>query len=131
MKLEKTLWRGPYQHAHKHSKQHRWGSLSDPRPFNDREDRACSPTISKVLQDATVRCPSVSINSAVMDGQPCINGTRIPVRAVLRAVELYGSVDEALRCYPQMSAQQVKDALYFSQILLESPSGLDETTVAD
>jgi uncharacterized protein (DUF433 family) len=67
----------------------------------------------------TTRCPSISIDDEIMDGQPCIEGTRIPVRSVIRAVELYGSIDGAVKCYPHLNAQHIKDALYFTQIVLE------------
>ena len=65
-----------------------------------------------------------------MEGQPCISGTRIPVRAVLRAIEYYESLDGAIRCYPHLTKSQVKDALYFSQVLLEPQSGIDEASTA-
>jgi uncharacterized protein (DUF433 family) len=65
-----------------------------------------------------------------MEGQPCIAGTRIPVRAVLRALEQYGSVHDVRTCYPSLTTEQIEDALYFSQVVLELPSGLDETTTA-
>jgi len=85
----------------------------------------------KILNDATKRCTSVCMDIKLMEGQPCIEGTRIPVRSVLRAMELYGSIEGALRCYPNLSTEQVKDALYFSQVLLELPSGFNETTAVD
>jgi uncharacterized protein (DUF433 family) len=65
-----------------------------------------------------------------MDGKPCIVGTRVPVASVLRAIEQYGSVDGAVMCYPHISAEQVKDALYFTQLVLESPDGINEIAVA-
>jgi uncharacterized protein (DUF433 family) len=86
--------------------------------------------INKLFDDAIKRCPGISMLSDVMDGQPCIAGTRIPVRAVLRALEQYGSLQEVKACYPHLNIDQLEDALYFSQIVLELPSGLDETPVA-
>ncbi len=87
--------------------------------------------LSKAFQDAAHKCPSVSIREEVMEGQPCITGTRIPVRSVLRAVERSGSVEGVLAYYPQLNSQQVKDALYFSQVILEIPSGIDEIAAVD
>ena len=76
------------------------------------------------------RCPSsISIDSNVMDGQPCVAGTRIPVRSVLRAIEHYGSIEGAVECYPNLTTQQVQDALFFSQVILELSSGFDESSV--
>jgi uncharacterized protein (DUF433 family) len=76
------------------------------------------------------RCPSISRDPDIMDGQPCIAGTRVPVRAVLRVIEQYGSLDGAAKCYPHLTNEQIKDSLCFSQLVLELPSGIDETPSA-
>ena len=89
-----------------------------------------SKEILKSFEDAMRRCPTVSIDRDIMDGQPCITGTRVPVKAVLRALEQYGSIEGVRRCYPHLTTSQVEDALYFSQIILELPSGLEETSSA-
>jgi uncharacterized protein (DUF433 family) len=86
--------------------------------------------VLKSFEDAMKRCPTISVDPDLMDGQPCIAKTRIPVRAVLRALEQYGSIDEVRRCYPHLTKDQVEDALYFSQVILELPSGLEETETA-
>jgi uncharacterized protein (DUF433 family) len=82
-----------------------------------------------LLERAMRRCPSISMDVKIMQGQPCIVGTRIPVRSVLRALEQYGSVTEVRTCYPHLTVEQIEDALYFSQVILELPSGIDETSV--
>jgi uncharacterized protein (DUF433 family) len=87
-------------------------------------------SLATALAIAAKETPTISINPNIMEGRPCIAGTRIPVRAVLRVIEQYGSVDEAVRCYPHLTAEQVKDALYFSEMILEPPSGIDETAIA-
>ena len=84
----------------------------------------------KSFEDAMRRCPTISVDEEIMDGQPCIAKTRIPVRAVLRALEQYGSIDEVRRCYPHLTKDQVEDALYFSQIVLELPGGLEDAETA-
>jgi uncharacterized protein (DUF433 family) len=89
-----------------------------------------SDAVVKLLERAAARCPNISIDVNVMQGQPCIFGTRIPVRSVLRVLEQYGSTEEVKRCYPHLSTEQVEDALYFTQIILELPSGLDTTSTA-
>jgi uncharacterized protein (DUF433 family) len=89
-------------------------------------DSGYPDAILKLFEDAIMRCPSsISIDVDVMEGQPCIAGTRIPVRSVLRAVEHYGSIEGAIRCYPDLTTQQVQDALFFSQVLLEASRGID------
>jgi uncharacterized protein (DUF433 family) len=40
-------------------------------------------------------------------------------------------VEGVLAYYPQLNSQQVKDALYFSQVILEIPSGIDEIAAVD
>jgi uncharacterized protein (DUF433 family) len=70
------------------------------------------------------------MDPAIMNGQPCIVGTRIPVHSVLRAIEHYGSLDAAIKCYPHLTMAQVKDALYFAEAVLEPIGGIDETEPA-
>jgi uncharacterized protein (DUF433 family) len=86
--------------------------------------------VSNVFAAALARVHRVSVDPDVMEGQPCIRNTRIPVRSVIRAVEQYGSIDGAVKCYPHLTQEQIKDALYFAQIVLEPPNGIDETTIA-
>ncbi|SRR5258708_37676336 len=133
---------GPWQNEHvhresrrRHSKLEGWGrqlkshALQYGERTNDSHDGYPEPVLI-LFEDAVKRCPSsISIDSNVMDGQPCIAGTRIPVRSVLRAIEHYGSIAGAIECYPTLTAQQVQDALFFSQVILELPSGFDETSV--
>ncbi len=83
-----------------------------------------------LLERAARESPSVSLNPAILDGQPCIAGTRIPVHSVLRAIEHYGSLEAAVTCYPQLTIPQVKDALYFAQVVLEPADGINETKTA-
>lgn len=87
-------------------------------------------TTVKLFQIALRQCSSISMDNDIMQGQPCIAGTRIPVRAVLRALEHYGSITKVRECYPHLTSEQVEDALYFSQAVMELPNGIDETAIA-
>jgi uncharacterized protein (DUF433 family) len=87
----------------------------------------CKP-FSVVLESAQREIPTILMDASTMQGQPCIEGTRIPVRAVLRAIEHYVPLDNVLKCYPHLTVQQVKDALFFAQTVLELPSGDQSTT---
>jgi uncharacterized protein (DUF433 family) len=89
-----------------------------------------SDELLAVFERAAKECPSISVNPKILEGQPCIAGTRIPVHSVLRAIEHYGSVDAAVGCYPHLTIPQVKDALYFAQIVLEPVDGINETETA-
>src|SRR5260370_21536788 len=85
----------------------------------------------KLFGTAIARCPGISIDKDIMQVQPCVFGTRVPVRSVLRVLEHHVSVDTVKESYPHLTAQHVEDVLYFSQVILELPSGIDETaTVA-
>lgn len=114
----------------------KWPNAAGRIPFPDRQPDCCTHSIGysddlmALFGRASAVSPSISIDPDIMEGQPCISGTRIPVRAVLRAIEYYESLDGAIRCYPHLTKSQVKDALYFSQVLLEPQSGIDEASTA-
>jgi uncharacterized protein (DUF433 family) len=91
-------------------------------------DSGNEPLLSEAIQMAIRHTPNISVDPDVMQGQPCITGTRIPVTAVLRVLEHYGSLDEVVRCYPHLTKEHAKQALCFSQLVLEPPSGEDEFT---
>lgn len=101
-------------------------ATNEPQAFH----RCYSETAHNLFASAARRCPSISVDSDIMDGQPCIGGTRIPVRSVLRAVELQGSLSGAIECYPHLTEQQVKDAVYFAQVVLEPVGVIDEFAIA-
>lgn len=75
---------------------------------------------SAAYSDALRKCPSISVSPNVQGGRPCIDGTRIPVHLVLWAVEHTGSIKGAIKSYPDLTIQQVKDALYFAELILGS-----------
>lgn len=138
-KSQRTVWQDSHSHHDFRKAPYRlfWGRATktyrterSELPDSDETPALYPPAVLKSLEEAIKRCPSISIDADIMEGQPCIAGTRIPVRAVLRAIELYGAIKGATMCYPQLSIEQVEDALYFSQVILEPPSGLNETTVA-
>jgi uncharacterized protein (DUF433 family) len=77
--------------------------------------------LNESFESAAHDYPSITINPDVMAGAPCIEGTRIPVYMVLDAVEYYGEVVAALRSYPSLTIQQVKDAIGFAKLVVECP----------
>lgn len=138
MRLQNEMpWRRPHTHRAESFRKRSIPWL--PKPLNaessrycqDSSDESCYPAaILAVFEQAIKRSPSISIDKEIMEGQPCINGTRIPVRSVLRALELCGSIEGVRTYYPDIDSEQVKDALYFSQVILERPRGIDETEAA-
>ena len=89
------------------------------------EVRAYSLPVSESFQIAMSDYPTVSVNPNVMGGAPCIDGTRIPVYMILDAIEHHGSPDGALESYPNLTAEQVKDAIGFAKVVVECPLGDD------
>lgn len=65
--------------------------------------------------------PSIEIHRGVLGGTPCVKGTRIPVYMVLDAIEFSGTLKGALKSYPQLRLEQVKDAIRFAKLVSESP----------
>ena len=68
---------------------------------------------------AEKQVPSIVVRRGLMGGNPCIKGTRIPVYMILDGVEYYGNLKGVLKSYPQLTIQQIKDAVRFSKIAME------------
>jgi uncharacterized protein (DUF433 family) len=73
------------------------------------------------FKSAVDKYVSISVDPNVMAGAPCIDGTRIPVYMVLDAIEAGGTLESALASYPRLTIQQVKDAIGFAKLVVESP----------
>jgi len=58
--------------------------------------------ITRVIQDPYIQ-----------GGEPVVKGTRITVASVVLAEREWGGVDGVLYAYPQLTAEQVADALAF------------------
>jgi uncharacterized protein (DUF433 family) len=50
----------------------------------------------------------------ILGGKPCIKGTRISVEMVLEWVASGASRDDIVRSYPQLTAEDVEEALNFA-----------------
>ncbi len=62
--------------------------------------------------------PPTGITRVVRDphiqgGEPVVKGTRVTVASVMLAEREWGGVDGVLYAYPQLTAEQVADALAF------------------
>jgi uncharacterized protein (DUF433 family) len=88
--------------------------------------RGEAQSLLAVFQEAARELPSIHIDSEIQGGAPVVKGTRIPVHLVLRAIEQHGTLEGAIRSYPELSLDQVKDALYFARVILGCPSGVKE-----
>ena len=56
----------------------------------------------------------ITINPAIMNGQPCIRGMRLTVRRVLEAIALYPDRAELKREYPELEDDDISQALDFA-----------------
>jgi uncharacterized protein (DUF433 family) len=78
-------------------------------------------SIKYVFEEACREIPSVASVSNVLGGTPCISGTRVPVYMVVEAVCHHGNMQDALKWYPHLTIENVKDALRFCKVITECP----------
>ncbi|AHE97098.1 DUF433 domain-containing protein [Thioalkalivibrio paradoxus] len=55
----------------------------------------------------------ITIDSAVMNGQPCIRGMRLTVKRVVRAMAVYPDRAELKQEYPELEDEDLRQALEF------------------
>lgn len=67
------------------------------------------------------RC-RISVDAKVHHGDPCIKGTRVPVKVIVASIAEGSTVNEILREYPVLSKADVQAALRFAA---EAVSGFD------
>lgn len=75
----------------------------------------------KVLYAALKDYPLIAMDDEILCGTPRLTGTRIPVYMVLDAVQHSGTLEGALTSYPQLTVEQVKEAVSFASTVLEHP----------
>ena len=61
----------------------------------------------------------IFLDPAVMNGQPCVRGTRLTVRRVVEAVALHPDRTELRREYPELDDEDVRQSLSFAAARLE------------
>jgi uncharacterized protein (DUF433 family) len=61
----------------------------------------------------------ITWNPKQMNGQPCIRGMRLTVRRVVEAVATYPDRADLFRNYPELEAEDVRQALAFAAANLE------------
>jgi uncharacterized protein (DUF433 family) len=87
-------------------------------------------SFSVVLRKAAKEHDCIAIDDEILGGTPRISGTRIPVYMILDAIEYYGNLEGALKSYPQLSIDQVKEAVCFAGEVLEHPVDYESETSA-
>lgn len=61
----------------------------------------------------------ITIDPRVMNGQPCIAGTRLTVRRVLRVLADYENRDELRKDYPNLGDEDIRQALIYAAASIE------------
>ena len=61
----------------------------------------------------------ITSNPAIMNGQPCIRGTRLRVRRVLHIAALYPDRAELYREFPRLEEEDIRQALLFAAACLD------------
>jgi uncharacterized protein (DUF433 family) len=61
----------------------------------------------------------ITVEPGKMNGQPCIRGMRITVRRVLLAIATYGTGDALRQAYPDLEAEDIRQALEYAAASLE------------
>jgi uncharacterized protein (DUF433 family) len=62
----------------------------------------------------------IASDPAVLNGKPCIKGTRISVEFILELFASGASHQEILQAYPHLSAEGITDALRYAARFLEN-----------
>ena len=61
----------------------------------------------------------ITVNPAMLGGQPCIRGMRLTVRRVVEAVSAYRTWDAVLAEYPELEPEDIRQALEFAATNLD------------
>ena len=60
------------------------------------------------------RFDRITVNPDIMNGQPCIRGSRLTVRRVIQAIALYPDRSELKTEYPELEDEDIVQALEFA-----------------
>ena len=61
----------------------------------------------------------ITIDPTTLNGQPCIRGIRLTVRRVLEALAAYPDRGELMREYPELEAEDIRQALVYAAAHLD------------
>jgi uncharacterized protein (DUF433 family) len=61
----------------------------------------------------------ITVDPAVMNGQPCVRGMRLTVRRVLEAVSTYRTWDAVIAEYPELVPEDIRQALEYAATNLD------------
>lgn len=61
----------------------------------------------------------ITIDAAVMNGQPCVRGTRLTVKRVLHILADYKNRDELRKDYPRLEDEDIRQVLLYAAASVE------------
>lgn len=61
----------------------------------------------------------ITADPAVLGGQPCVRGLRLTVRRIVEAVSTYRTWDAVIAEYPELEAEDIRQALEFAATSLD------------
>lgn len=61
----------------------------------------------------------ITMDPAVMGGQPCVRGMRLTVRRVVEAISTYRTWDAVIAEYPELQPEDIRQALEFAATNLD------------
>jgi uncharacterized protein (DUF433 family) len=67
---------------------------------------------SRVVEHSTLE--RISIDPAVMNGQPCVRGTRITVKRVLCILAECSNREEVYKDFPRLDDEDIRQALLYA-----------------
>jgi uncharacterized protein (DUF433 family) len=64
--------------------------------------------------EMSARFDRITVNPAIMNGQPCIRGMRLTVKRVIEAIAAYPDRAELMREFPELAPEDIRQALEFA-----------------
>ena len=61
----------------------------------------------------------ITADPAILGGQPCVRGLRLTVRRIVEAVSTYRTWDAVIAEYPDLEAEDIRQALEFAATSLD------------
>jgi uncharacterized protein (DUF433 family) len=61
----------------------------------------------------------ITVDPALMNGQPCVRGMRLTVRRVVEAVSTYRTWDAVTAEYPELEPEDIRQALEYAATNLD------------
>jgi uncharacterized protein (DUF433 family) len=75
--------------------------------------------MSLVIEEKEIDLLPITVDPEILGGTPVFRGTRVPVDALLKNLEVGVSMDEFLENFPSVSREQAIEVLEFSRCTLQ------------